>query len=82
MIAERRITRVPRSVLLKFIDAWDEKKTERHRHVLIYCKTEDGMYIAIDNTTEDCWVEAFHHEANAIAWLNGEFEYNEELEEL
>lgn len=81
MIEEYQITRVPRAKLLEFIDAWDDKREpERHKHVLIYCKTEDGMYIALDNTTENCWVEAFRREVNAISWLNGEFEYGDELE--
>lgn len=40
---------------------------------------EDGMFTAIDNTTDDCWTENFPNRELAVAYLSGfEFDFLED----
>ncbi len=69
------IQEVPEEALDWLIDKWTEN--EDVGKVRVLAKTEFG-YTAIDNSTDDCWVESFGTEEKAIAWLNREFEVGEE----
>lgn len=37
----------------------------------MYCKDGD-CYVAVDDSTNDCWVEQFNSEKEAQNWLLGE----------
>lgn len=52
-----------------FIDIWaeDRKKAKRTR---VLCRDKDA-WVAVDNSTGDCWVEDFVSKKDAIDWLNG-----------
>lgn len=52
-----------------FIDIWaeDRKKAKRTR---VLCRDKDA-WVAVDNSTSDCWVEDFVSKKDAIDWLNG-----------
>ena len=39
-----------------------------------YCE-DNGVWVACDNSTDDCWVEEFKTEAGAIGWLEDDDEY-------
>jgi len=41
------------------------------------CFKENGIWIAFDNTTNNCWVEEFDNLNYAICWLDGLFEMSE-----
>lgn len=44
----------------------DWKKAERARGIF----SSQGMYIAFDNTTGECWQEEFTLNVKALNWLN------------
>lgn len=37
-----------------------------------YYKDDDGVYVAFDNSTNDCWIEEFNTRKEALKWLNDE----------
>ena len=39
-----------------------------------YCE-DNGVWVACDNTTGDCWVEEFKTEEGAIGWLEDDDAY-------
>lgn len=38
------------------------------------CLSEEGMFVGIDNSDGNAWVEEFHDEATCLLWLAGEIE--------
>lgn len=52
-----------------FIDIWaeDRKKAKKTR---VLCRDKNA-WVAVDNSTGDCWVENFVSKKDAIDWLNG-----------
>ena len=65
----RKIYKVPIKVINYYIDYWDRHILEDPRKLLYSYDNETGRYVAIDNTTNDCWVEDFKSEEDAIKWL-------------
>lgn len=39
-----------------------------------YCKSNQSVVIAVDNTNEEIYIEEFKNEQQAKDWLNGEFD--------
>lgn len=76
----KKINYVEEKVLKEYIDNWNNHKELPIYDDLIYTKEED-KYIAVDNTSGDCWVEKFDSKEKAIKWLLGEFEIGEEEED-
>lgn len=56
----------------KLIDIWcgSRNKAKRTRALSF----ENGVWVAVDNSTKDCWVEEFDDKQKAIDWLDGKFE--------
>ena len=53
----------------RIIEAWGADKSQiAQEQWLTY---DRGLFIGIDNTTGDCWVEQFETEGELIAWLEG-----------
>lgn len=65
-----RIFKVSREELNEYIDNWENKTGNYYNFDLLYCETEDGTYIAVDNYSGECYVEEFETEAQAVFWLN------------
>ena len=62
-----------------YLDAWLDKKDLPLPFDLIYCK-ENNKFVALDNTSGDCFVEEFDDEKKALGWLQG-YASKEEIEE-
>lgn len=70
LIEEYKITKVTDEKLVQFIDRWAEHNEPKvNQRGLIYSKSKDGWFTALDNTKGDCDVAVFRREENAIAWL-------------
>lgn len=64
------IEEVPYPELSKLLDLWSKGKAKRTR--LLAYSPKDKLWIAIDNSTNDCWTEEFHTRKGAINYLEGE----------
>ncbi len=62
------IEKVSEKIVRKYIDNWVNKKELPTNEKLIYCY-DGNKYIAVDNTTDNCFVEEFDSEKDAFAWL-------------
>lgn len=62
------IERVTEHQIAEFIDKWDRDK-KNSPCVLLLAKIHKGLYVAVDNTTQDCWTEEFKKKKKAIKWL-------------
>ena len=60
---------------LKLLDRFGDGMTGPDDEGLFLIDEEDGMFMAIDNTTGDCWTENFPSRALAVAYLSG-FEFD------
>ena len=47
----------------------DGKYKNLPKEKFLLFQTKSGLFIAIDNTTGDCWTEEFKTKQEAIAWL-------------
>ena len=65
-------TTVPQKVkgweFWKVMQDWNKNRKESSR-VNIYYKSK-RTFVAMDNTTGDCWIEEFSTEQKALDWLN------------
>lgn len=66
-----KIYKVPMNTIRYYIDYWDRHILEDNRRKLYSWDLESGKYIAIDNTTDNCWVEEFDNEIDVLKWLGG-----------
>lgn len=62
------ITYVDESTLNKYVDNWVEHEKLPINDNLIYTKAKN-KYVAVDNTTGDCFTEEFDSEEDTINWL-------------
>lgn len=69
---QNRIYKVSRDELNKYINDWSDKQLAKDSYDLLYCKDTDYNYIAIDNTSGDCYVEEFETESQAVFWLDAD----------
>lgn len=55
-----------------FIEIWSKDRRQAKR-TRAFCLDKD-VWVAADNSTNDCWVEEFKTKQEAIDWLNGKEE--------
>ena len=65
-----RISCVDETILNNYIQNWNEHKEQIFNNSRLYCKSGD-LFIAIDDTTGNCWTEEFKSEKDAQEWLLG-----------
>ena len=65
-----KISFVSEEIASEYINNWVNHKEQTFKEDFLYCK-EDDVYVAIDNTSGDCWVEEFSSEKEAQDWLLG-----------
>lgn len=65
-----KIYKVEQKTLNHYIDYWCRNILDDNRELLYGYDEESGLYIGIDNTSNDCWVEEFDSEQSCIDWLN------------
>ena len=64
---------------LKLLDRFSEDLIGPDDAGLFLIDDEDGMFTAIDNSTDDCWTENFPSRELAVAYLSGlEFDFLED----
>lgn len=72
------IEKVDRSIIGEYISCWEEGKPLPVDKDMIYAQDGD-LFIAVDNTSNECYVEEFKTEEDVIKWFN-EFEKDDEIE--
>lgn len=72
------IEKVDRSIIGEYISCWEEGKPLPVDKDKIYAQDGD-LFIAVDNTSNECYVEEFKTEEDVIKWFN-EFEKDDEIE--
>lgn len=63
-----KIVEISSQELENYIKKWNENKDIKFEQNKIYCE-DNGTFIAVDNTTQNCWTEEFKTEKEAINWL-------------
>lgn len=66
-----KIVKVNQDIIDKYIDNWSDNKKLPTNDNLLYCESNENQFLAINNTTGDCWTEEFDNEESAIKWLLG-----------
>lgn len=61
---------VDKNVVKEYIENWTNKKEQSFKVEKLYCQ-ENNIYVAVDNSTDNCWVEEFKSEKDAQNWLLG-----------
>lgn len=64
------IEKVDRSIISEYISCWEEGKSLPVDKDMIYAQN-GKIFIAIDNTSNECYVEEFKTEEDVIKWFNG-----------
>ena len=72
------IEKVDRNIIGGYISCWEEGKPLPVDKDMIYAQDGD-LFIAVDNTSNECYVEEFKTEEDVIKWFN-EFEKDDEIE--
>ena len=76
---DKEVSLVSKEMLNEYINKWTKKEELPISVNLLYCK-DGNKYIAIDNSTNNCWVEEFSSEKEVQNWLlkkdlEGEIDY-------
>lgn len=71
---QTKIYKVSPEELKEYIDRWTEKKELNLDYSLLYCQEGNFCYVAVDNSSGECFVEEFEKEAQAIYWLDTKIE--------
>ncbi len=67
------IHKVPMSTLTWYINRWSKNCLPDERRKLLYSyDIECGKYVAIDNTTNDCFTKDFRNEIDCLKWLGAD----------
>lgn len=66
---KNKIYKVPIKVINYYIDYWNRNILDDNRKKLYSYDIESGKYIAIDNTTNNCWTKQFENEIDTLNWL-------------
>lgn len=61
---------VNENTVKEYIENWTYKKEQSFKGNKLYCQ-ENSIYVAVDNSTDNCWVEEFKTEKDAQNWLLG-----------
>lgn len=67
---ENKLSRVDETIVKKYIDNWANKKDQSFKGNKLYCKDND-IFIGVNNSTNNCWVEEFNSEKDVQYWLLG-----------
>lgn len=65
-----RISLVDEKIVKEYIDNWINNKEQSFNGNKLYCK-DNNLFVAIDDSTGNCWVENFKNEKDAQNWLLG-----------
>lgn len=65
-----RLSRVDENIVKDYIENWTNKKEQSFKGDKLYCKDND-VFIGVDNSTNNCWVEEFSSEKDVQDWLLG-----------
>lgn len=63
-------TEISQEEFKKYLDEWIENEKSNNVPRVQYLATEWENRVAMDNRTNDCWVESFKTRQEAIEWLN------------
>lgn len=66
---KRKIHKVNHKTLNYYVNQWTKNSLEDDRRLLYAYDDESGIYIGVDNTTDNCWVEEFDSEEACLNWL-------------
>lgn len=77
-LSDNKISRLSEKEVNEYIDNWVNHKEQNFVENKLYCKEKD-KYVAVDNTSDNCWVEEFNNEKEVFLWLN---DYSKEEIEL
>lgn len=55
--------------LNKYVDNWCEHLLNDDRNLLYAYNPECKIFVGVDNSTDNCWVEEFKTEKDCIKWL-------------
>lgn len=70
------ISCVDKELLSNYVNNWCEHKELPIKKDLLYCK-EDDKFVAVDNSSGNCWTEEFKTEEEVHNWLLGMEETSE-----
>ena len=59
---------VTKNKLDEYINCWVEGKELPIQTKLLYCKDGD-VFVGVDNTDGNCWVEEFNNREDLLDWL-------------
>lgn len=68
------VIKVNSTVFNVYEDAWLNNKKQPFDYNLLYYQKDDNFFVALDNSTGDCWVEEFDNETQVIDWLTLDYE--------
>ena len=64
----KKISFVDEKIVNDYLNNWFNNKKQNFNGNKLYCK-KNNKFVAIDNSTGDCWVEEFKSEKEAKDWL-------------
>ena len=67
------IYKVKEKELIQYIEGWSTGLLLDNRYLLYSYNKDKHIYIGIDNTTDNCWVEEFKNEKDCLKWLKSCF---------
>lgn len=71
-----KICRVSKKEISKYIDAWSKHEELPNDNSLLYCN-DGNVFVGIDNTSGECYVEEFKTEKEVLLWLNSDYSCEE-----
>ena len=77
---DRVISKVSNNLLGNYIYCWTKNKQLPIDNKLLYAR-DNNIYVAVDNTTNNCWTEEINSEKEAQKWLLDIENQNELMEE-
>lgn len=66
-----KFSKVPKEILDEYISNYTDHKKLPIKEDKIYCENNDTDYIAVDNSSGECYVEEFQNEKQVHEWLLG-----------
>ena len=63
------VLKVNPTIFNVYEDAWLNNEKQPFENNLLYYQKDDGLFVALDNSTGNCWVEEFDNETQVIDWL-------------
>ena len=64
-------SKVPKEILDEYISNYTDHKKLPIKEDKIYCENNDTGFIAVDNSSGECYVEEFQNEKQVHEWLLG-----------